>query len=159
MEWLEVKKSFEQHRISFGQARLAKYNLGVTRPSVSYQSATDFNKVESCKITSSPIWNGLSFPDVWQRDRRHPGPNSVIQLIPIYSEDTAKPVNSPTQDYLKYLNLLKEWIDYSSDFGSNSQIRIPDEYIKFPNKVEPYKLYHPVSWDTPGHVRFNQLVS
>jgi hypothetical protein len=158
LEWLEVKKSFEQHRISFGQARLAKYNLGVTRPSVSYQSATDFNKVESCKITSSPIWNGLSFPDVWQRDRRHPGPNSVIQLIPIYSEDTAKPVNSPTQDYLKYLNLLKEWIDYSSDFGSNSQIRIPDEYIKFPNKVEPYKLYHPVNWDTPGHVRFNQDV-
>ena len=90
--------------------------------------------------------------------KRHPGPNSIIQLIPIYAEDTAKPKNSPAQDYYKYLQFMKEWIDYSTDFGSNAQFRIPNEYIKFPNKVEPYKLYHPVNWDTPGHVKFNKDV-
>jgi hypothetical protein len=157
-EWQEVKNSFEQNRMNFGQVRLAKYYLGSARPSASFQNATDFNNVDLCKITSAPNWNSLSFPDEWQKSRRHPGPNSVVQLIPIYAEDTAKPVNSPTQDYLKYLNLLKEWIDYSSDFGSDAKIRIPDQYIKFPNKVEPYKLYHPVNRDTPGHVRFNQDV-
>lgn len=154
-EWLDVKKSFVGQ---FGQARLAKYRLGNLRPSTPFQPSSEFNKTDSCKIKSPFAWNGLSYPDAFQNNRKHPSPNSVIQLIPIYAEDTAKPLNSPSQDYSKYLNLIKEWIDYSSDFGSYSEVRIPKEYIKFPNKVEPYKLYHPVNWDTPGHVKFNKDV-
>ena len=158
-EWLEVQKSFGEIQPGFGPARLAKYNLGNARPVTSFQPAKEFRQIDLCKISSSNNRSGLShYPDSYKSQRKHPGPNSVIQLIPIYAEDTAKPINSPSQDYLKYLNLIKEWIDYSSDFGSNAQIRIPTEYIKFPNKVEPYKLFHPVNFDTPGHVKFNQDV-
>ena len=160
-EWVEVQQSFilNQNRTGpFGQARLAKYKLGLARPKSSFQPAKNFDKTDTCKISSSQNRNGLSFFDSNRSQKKHPGPNTIIQLIPIYAQDTAKPVNSPSQDYLKYLSLIKEWIDYSSDFGSNSQIRIPDRYIEFPNKIEPYKLTHPVNWNTPGHVRFNQDV-
>ena len=158
-EWLEVQKSFEQIRPALGPVRIAKYNLGNARPVTSFQPSKEFTQIDLCKISIANDRNRLShYPDSYRSQRKHPGPNSIIQLIPIYAEDTAKPINSPSQDYLKYLNLIKEWIDYSSDFGSNAQIRIPTEYIKFPNKVEPYKLIHPVNWDTPGHVRFNQDV-
>jgi len=160
-QWVEVQQSFilnQNTTAPFGQARLAKYKLGLARPKSSFQPAKNFDKTDTCKISSSQNRNGLSFFDSYRSQKKHPGPNTIIQLIPIYAQDTAKPVNSPSQDYLKYLSLIKEWIDYSSDFGSNSQIRIPDRYIEFPNKIEPYKLTHPVNWDTPGHVRFNQDV-
>ena len=158
-QWIESQKHYEQNYMQSGQFRIAKYNLGVNRPQATFQPAGDFNKIDSCKIRNDRNRSGLShYPSSYKAERRHPAPNSVIQLIPIYAEDTAKPTNSPTQDYSKYLEFIKDWIDYSSDFGSNAQIKIPNEYIKFPNKVEPYKLYHPVNWDTPGHVKFNKDV-
>lgn len=158
-EWAETQRFYEQNNRQSGQFRIAKYNLGSQRPKNLFQSSTEFSQVDSCKISLSRDRTGLShFPDNYRAERKHPGPNSVIQLIPIYGEDTTKPSASPAQDYSKYLNFIKEWIDYSSDFGSNAQIRIPNEYIKFPNKIEPYKLYHPVNFDTPGHVRFNKDV-
>ena len=158
-EWIEAQRYYEQNNRQSGQFRIAKYNLGSQRPKNIFQSSIEFSQVDSCKISAPRDRTGPShFPDSYRAERKHPGPNSVIQLIPIYSEDTTKPNTSPAQDYLKYLNFIKEWIDYSSDFGSNTQVRIPNEYIKFPNKIEPYKLYHPVNFDTPGHVRFNKDV-
>jgi hypothetical protein len=157
-EWLEMQSFTSSINNCAGQVRVAKYNLGNQRPTSTYLPASDFSQVNPCKITYQNSRSGLSHGDQWRMQRRHPGPNSVIQLIPIYAEDTAKPKNSPAQDYSKYLEFMKEWIDYSTDFGSNVQFRIPNEYIKFPNKVEPYKLYHPVNWDTPGHVKFNKDV-
>lgn len=158
-QWIEAQKYYEQNNMQSGQFRIAKYNLGTNRPKALFEPAGDFNKIDACKIRNDINRSGLSHhPSSYKVERRHPSPNSVIQLIPIYAEDTAKPKNSPSQDYSKYLEFIKDWIDYSSDFGSNAQIKIPNEYIKFPNKIEPYKLYHPVNWDTPGHVKFNKDV-
>jgi M6 family metalloprotease-like protein len=160
-EWIEVQQSFIKNQGTtgpFGQVRLAKYKLGLARPTATFEPSKNYDKTDLCKISSSQNRNALSFYNANLSQKKHPGPNSIIQLIPIYAQDTAKPVNSPSQDYLKYLSLIKEWIDYSSDFGSNAEVRIPDRYIEFPNKIEQYKLTHPVSWNTPGHVRFNQDV-
>lgn len=155
-EWEEMH-AFMAMRCT-GQMRIAKYNLGELQPKESFQLAKTFSDVSPCKISFPNARSGLSHSDQWRSTRKHPGPNTIIQLIPIYADDTAKPKNSPAQDYGKFLRFMKDWIDYSSDFGSDVQIRIPNEYIKFPNKVEPYKLFHPVNWDTPGHVKFNKDV-
>jgi len=157
-EWLAMQSFTSSINSCAGQVRVAKYYLGSQRPNSTYKQASDFSQISPCKITYQNSRSGLSHGDQWRQQKKYPGPNTVIQLIPIYAEDTAKPKNSPAQDYSKYLEFMKDWIDYSSDFGSNTQFRIPNDYIKFPNKIEPYKLYHPVSWDTPGHVKFNKDV-
>lgn len=157
-EWQSMQSFTSANNGCAGQLRIAKYNLGKLRPSSIYQTASEFSQVAPCKISIQNSRSSLSHGDQWRIQKRHPGPNSIIQLIPIYAEDTAKPKNTPSQDYSKFLDFMKDWIDYSSDFGSNVQLRIPNEYIRFPNKIEPYKLFHPVNWDTPGHVKFNKDV-
>ena len=160
-EWVAMQNFSKQYGGCGGQLRIAKYELGAQRPKSQFDSASNFSNLTSCRITVVGDWDrtGLDTnPNPWRKERAYPGPNTVIQLIPIYSEDSAKPVNSPEVDYGKYLRYLKEWIDYSSDFGSDTKFQIPNSYMKFDTKIEDYNLYHPVSWETPGHVKFNSDV-
>ncbi|MGI9227149.1 MAG: hypothetical protein ACR2H8_06240, partial [Candidatus Nanopelagicaceae bacterium] len=92
----------------------------------------------------------------YQNKIRQPSPNSVIQLVPIYSSDSAKPTKTPEEDYKLLLDYYKNWIEYSSDFGSNVVIRVPNEYIKMPTPLAEYGLKHPVNWTEPANVKFNQ---
>ncbi len=160
-EWKAMQEFSRKYGGCGGQLRIAKYELGTKRPATIYDPASNFQDISQCKLTITKDWDrtGLDTnPNSWRKERAYPGPNTVIQLIPIYSEDSAKPKNSPQKDYEKYLRYLKEWIDYSSDFGSDTKFRIPDQYIKFDKNIADYNLYHPVSWETPGHVRFNKDV-
>ncbi len=158
-EWKAMEQFSTSRGGCAGQLRMAKYELGNLRPKATFEEASTFQNLSQCKISINNDRKGLSHDlNPWRQERKHPGPNSVIQLIPIYSEDSKRPINSPAKDYEKYLKYLKEWIDYSSDFGSDVKYRIPTEYIKFDKKIKDYKLTHPVSWDTPGHVQFNKDV-
>ena len=141
-----------------GQIRLAKYALGNSKSKIVFQSANQFDDVQPCKLSVGNKYSLMHRNDNWSSIRKHPGPNSTIQLIPIYSEDSSLPKNSPRLDYEKYLAFIKDWVDYSTDFGSDLKYKIPNEYIKFPYKIADYKLTHPVNWDTPGHVKFNKDV-
>jgi hypothetical protein len=158
-EWSAMEQFSIKRQGCAGQLRVAKYTLGRLRPVSTYQKAEDFSQITPCKIGSANSRSSLSqMPDNWRMDRAYSSPNTNIQLIPIFAEDTEAPKNSPRTDYYKYLKFIKDWIENSSDFGSNVNINIPDKYIKFPNKIAPYGLQHPVNWDTPGHVRFNSDV-
>jgi M6 family metalloprotease-like protein len=148
-----------------GQMRINKYALGQLRPKTSYIAASNFNNVDPCKlVTPKGVMTNNGFTTAedgrnrWANNRRYPAPNAVIQLIPIYAKDTEQPKNSPEEDYKFYLDYLKNWIDYSSDFGSNVQIRIPRNYIKLNGNVADYHLLHTQRYDTPGHVAFNKDV-
>ena len=148
-----------------GQVRVNKYTLGDTRPGTSYDSKSLFSNTAPCKLVTPSnsrsnlgITTADSGRNQWIANLKYPSPNTVIQLVPIYAEDTAEPKNSPSEDYLVYMNFLKEWIEYSSDFGSNVEIRIPSQYIKFPQKVGDFKLLHTENRDTPNHVSFNKSV-
>ena len=79
----------------------------------------------------------------------------TVQVIPIFADDTAAPLNSPEQDYGKYLNVLKDWVEYSSDTPSSVQIKIPDKYIKFSGSVSSYGIYHEKSFNSAEHKKFN----
>lgn len=157
-EWIEMQKLFYNLQACAGQLRLAKYNLGNLRPTASYSDSKNFNAVQPCKINSGNHYSLMHRTESWAASQKHPGPNSVIQLVPIYAEDTALPKNSPAKDYEKYLAYIKEWTDYSSDFGSNVIYKIPDQYIKFPGKIADYKLNHEMNWDAPNNVKFNKDV-
>ena len=157
-EWVEMQKLFYDLQACGGQLRLAKYNLGNLRPKTIFSDPKEFNSVQPCKINSGNHYSLMHRSEGNEISRKHPGPNSVIQLVPIYAEDTAPPKNTPAKDYEKYLAYIKEWVDYSSDFGSNVKYKIPDQYIKFPGKIADYKLYHPLNWDAPNNVRFNKDV-
>ena len=159
IEW----KAMEQFSLSRGgcggQTRLAKYELGTKRPKTAFDESSNFTDLSKCKVELNNDRKGLShYPNPWRLERKYPSPNTVIQLIPIYSSDSKAPTNSPAKDYEKFLQYMKEWIDYSSDFGSDTKYRIPSEYIKFDKKIGDYKLQHPVNWDTPSHVQFNKDV-
>jgi hypothetical protein len=158
-EW----KAMEQFSLSRGgcggQIRLAKYELGVQRPKIDFEESSKFSELSKCKISINNDRKGLSHEkNPWREERKYPSPNTVIQLIPIYSSDSKPPSNTPAKDYEKFLKYMKEWIDYSSDFGSDTKYRIPSEYIKFDKKIGDYKLQHPVRFDEPNHVAFNKDV-
>lgn len=156
-EWVEMQNFYKMG--CSGPFRLAKYELGKKLPVSKFDESTNFKDITKCKNTTQPDYKGLSHNiHPWRLERRYPSPNTIVQLIPIFGPDTQSPKNSPLKDYGKYLEFLREWIDYSSDFGSKSEIRIPEKYLEFNNYIAEYNLSHPVNWDTPGHVKFNRDV-
>jgi hypothetical protein len=162
---MEIQQYFWDINRCAGQVRIGNYTLGNARPTSAFDSKSLFANTEPCKlVTPSNVRSNLGFTTAdtrrnqWADEHRYPSPNTVIQLVPIYAEDTAEPKNSPSQDYSVYMNFLKEWIDYSSDFGSNVEIRIPSQYIRVSQKVGDFKLIHTENWDMPNHVSFNRAV-
>lgn len=164
-KWMAIQQYFFNINRCAGQIRVNKYSLGASRPSASFDSKSLYSNVEPCKLVTppnSPANLGFTTSNPgrkqWADLRRFPSPNTVIQLIPIYAEDTAEPKNSPSEDYSVYLNFLKDWIDYSSDFGSNAEIRIPKNYIKFDKKIGEFEVRHQNNWNAPEHIAFNTAV-
>lgn len=146
-----------------GQLQLGKYLLGSKRPTTSIDAPSKFANFEPCKLVTpqssrSNLGYTTSEPGRNQYEAllKHPSPNTVIQLIPVYASDTAQPTTSPASDYKLYLDFFRNWIQYSSDFGSNVKVQIPDSYIKMNSSIGTYGLQHPVNWTTPSHVKFNQ---
>jgi hypothetical protein len=150
-----------------GQLQIGKYTLGSKRPTNVFDSASKFSNFEPCKLVTpqssrSNLGYTTSEPgrNQYEAQLKHPSPNTVIQLIPIYASDTVQPTKTPAEDYKLFLDFFRNWIEYSSDFGSNVKVQIPDSYIKMNSPLAGYGLQHPVNWTTPSHVKFNQdLVS
>lgn len=146
-----------------GQLRINKYELGKNRPSSVVSPSAQFANTEPCKIVTpkeSRMSRGFTTSEVGRNQyealRKFPSPNAVIQLVPIYSSDSAKPKNSPVDDYASYLKLIKDWLEYSADFPSLVEIRIPTNYIKMDSKLEDYKIFHENRSDSPNHIAFNR---
>ena len=164
-KWMAIQQYFFDINRCAGQIRINKYSLGISRPSISFDSKSLFSNVEPCKlVTPANSPGNLGFTTAepgrnqWADLHRHPSPNTIIQLIPISASDTAEPKNSPSEDYSIYLQYLKDWIDYSSDFGSNVEIRIPNKYIKMNTKLSEFGILHTNRSDTPLHIAFNKAV-
>jgi hypothetical protein len=146
-----------------GQLQLGKYTLGSKRPTSTFDAASKFANFEPCKLTTpqnlrSNLGYTVADPGRRQYDNllRHPSPNTVIQFIPIYTSDSAKPTTNPGADYKVFLDFFRNWIEYSSDFGSNVQLRIPSTYFKMDTTLASYGLVHHSNWNTPSHVKFNK---
>jgi hypothetical protein len=147
------------------QLKLGKYVLGNLRPTSTLSPKSNFANPNLCKIETpdnSNIGIGFETPGsgryIFRESMKYPSPKTVIQLIPIYAEDTALPTKSPKEDYGKYLDFVKNWIEYSSDGESKVELRFPNNYIKMSGKIADYKLLHTNNWNDPEHQRFNRDV-
>ena len=146
-----------------GQMQLGRYSLGTKRPTTAFDAATKFSNFEPCKLTTpQDLRSNLGYTTAnasrnqYNALLRHPSPNTVIQFIPIYTSDSAKPTTNPGGDYKVFLDFFRNWIEYSSDFGSNVQLRIPNSYFKMETTLASYNLVHHANWNTPTHVKFNK---
>lgn len=74
--------------------------------------------------------------------RRHPTSDTTFQIIPISGIDAPDRGTTPLQDYKKYFDYVKNWIDYNSDFGSQVEFRVPSRYFYVPLKIREYQLSH-----------------
>lgn len=163
-EWDRVFP-FQSRDKCMGIVRLGKYILGNKRPTVTFDSAEKFTDVTQCKITTpSNSRSGLGWTTAdrgrneWRELRKYPSPKTVIQLIPLYSLDGEVPKKSPMEDYGKYLDFIKNWIEYSSDNGSKVEVRVPSKYLEFNSRLSEYKVFHTNNHDHPEHARLNRDV-
>lgn len=145
-----------------GIFRVAKYELGKARPASKLTSSESDLPIDKCQISDPPnIYQNRGFPNLRDSTRRNylntskiPGPNMKVQVVPIFSPDSAKPMGKPRDDYKAYFDFLETWANYSSDGESNIEFRIPNAYLQFSNVLESYGLDHTNNHDFPGNVRF-----
>ena len=144
-EWKAMESQFSGQRLGF---RIKKYQLGQQRPKSLVTSKSDLLAAEACKMLDGTGDSSLrAFPSSGRKqfvvDRgAYPKPKVTIQVVPIFAEDTAKPTRTPEEDYGKYFNFMKNWIEYSSDVPSEVLIRYPDKYLSFSKKIKPYEISH-----------------
>lgn len=133
-----------------GIYRIGKVTLTDKRPD-SYLSSQDAAQSPgACKVENPVNGPVIGFPNSEQRNWQNPrwsqilipSPQMTIQIVPIYSPDSAKPTNSPKNDYGKYLSFMQEWIEYASDVPTAVNFRVPEQYFEFTKELRPFGINH-----------------
>lgn len=144
LEW----KEFEKKHIGTGGC-LSSLRVPSTEPLVDMpKTIVDKSNLNlsSCKIEQSrDKQSTLGFKNwdsYWQTSLKHPSPNTVYQVIPLYSDDIPNSNTNPKQDFKKYFDFITAWTKQASDNGSNVEFRVPDNYIYMPGNISSYNLIH-----------------
>lgn len=137
-EWKSLETWMLQNNFCSGPYRVVEKNNYSEFPQTqNFDSGTD---VSQCKIKQNPKkFLTMGFNNY---SMNHPSSNTRYQVVPVYSEDLGKPTSSPSEDYGKYFNFIKEWTKHSSDFESNVSINVPKEYIKINKSFKDFKIKH-----------------
>jgi hypothetical protein len=136
--------------------------LGLNRPKTILDSNSTDLAIKQCEISEpNNSKNQRGFFNLFDSGRvqylnssKIPGPKMTVQVIPIYASDTEKPTRSPEKDYSAFTDVLSSWAKHSSDGESSIEIRYPENYIEFPNKVSTYNVNHENRHDSPEHTKF-----
>ena len=154
-EWKAMEFQYKIDNLDQFSFRIKKYQLGLQRPKSLVTSKTDLLAAEACKMRDGV---GDSFLRAFPSSKNellsissgsYPKPKVTIQVVPIFAEDTAKPIRTPEVEYGKYFNFIKNWIEYSSDVPSDVLIRYPDKYLSFSKKLKPYGISHALKGPHP----------
>jgi hypothetical protein len=161
--WEELQSLFRRNNWCLGPTKIREIPLTSEIPRTSESSSTALLPNSDCKIREiQQFGTGRAFPE--QRGGRvetrvlHPGPQTVIQIIPIYAPDAPKTGGSPRDDYRGYINFMESYISYASDKPSKFEIRVPEEYIFFPKKLGDFDMNHGNNWDHPIHLELGKEI-
>ena len=157
-----IQSAYINHVGASGMFRIAKYELGTSRPTATLSSISSDILINQCQISDPPNASAArGFPNLRSSNFRDyidsvkvPGPKMIVQVIPIFAPDSAKSVKSPGEDYDVYLDFIKSWAEYSSDGESNIQIKVPKNYLPFSKNLATYGLTHMNNFDNPENIRF-----
>ena len=147
-EWKAMEFQYKIDNLDQFSFRIKKYQLGLQRPKSLVTSKTDLLAAEACKMRDGV---GDSFLRAFPSSKNelltinsgsYPKPKVTIQVVPIFADDTVKTTKTPEEEYGKYFNFIKNWIEYSSDVPSDVLIRYPDKYLSFSKTLKPYKISH-----------------
>jgi len=160
--WSALQDAYMDFSRCSGIYRIAKYELGSQRPKAQLSSSSNDLNTRECQISVPSNVTGLKgFFHLFDSNKKNfansvkfPGPKMTIQIIPIYAVDTEAPKNSPEKDYGAYTDFVTDWAKYSSDGESAIDVRYPNSYLEFPNKVSSYGIYHENRHDSPSHKQF-----
>jgi M6 family metalloprotease-like protein len=144
-----------------GPMRVPESKMPTAKPVSKIDPVTSLADVGLCKARQSSntrAWKGFPGPGMEQDFmlNRHPSPNTVIQVIPIFSSDAPKTNKTPYQDYKFYFDFVKQYFAQINDGPGKIDLRVPDEYIEFKEKIEPYAVHH--GNDGPVNQKFFQDV-
>jgi M6 family metalloprotease-like protein len=127
--------------------KIVEAHLPSQRPKSNESADSLFLDSTLCKSensASSESWKG--FPGQAKnsafKTKRHPSPSTVMQVIPIYSSDAPKGSTTPYQDYKYYFDFIKDYFSYIDDSGGRFELRVPEAYVNFPNKIADYGIRH-----------------
>jgi hypothetical protein len=140
-EWFALQTLFAS--LPYGcppSYRILEYRLGEKRPSTAASKVSESAGI--CKLQGPSNWLKGFGDDRRRKDFNVLGRNAIVQVIPIYAPDTAKPSNSPAVDYQKYLTFVEKFVRQTSDKPSQFRFRVPEKYFEFSKALKPFGLSH-----------------
>jgi hypothetical protein len=147
-EWSALQTYMSAMNECLGPVKVVPASMPKATPKTAISAENQLGPLGNCKI-QNPAGQGQTkaFPNPSQMEmaswRTHPGPNTVIQVVPISAPDAkVQPGSTPQKDYGRYFKFLTDYMNYASDGPSKFQIRVPDEYIEFPKALSDYTITH-----------------
>jgi hypothetical protein len=162
LEWLQ----FETWYRGTGNDCVGPFRIVETLLTKSVPTSTlNFAQLDiaTCKIPRNPAkQNTLGFEVdpgrvAFFNNIKHPSPDTIYQVVPIYTLDAPDRGTRPSEDYKKYFDFITAWTKHASDNGSKVEFRVPDKYLEFPENIASYNLIHERKQEDA--IRFNAALT
>jgi hypothetical protein len=134
----------------FGCARPYRFldvKLPDAKPITALNSATTYLPVSQCKLPEQNNYNNVGFR---QNGWKFNG-DLQIQVIPVEFTDY-KSSGSPTKEYGKYLNYIKDMFYKLSDGNTRITFRTPDSFLKLNNSLDSYVINGSISKNSDRYI-------
>lgn len=149
-EWRAMEAYMLSIKACSAALRIVEKQMPLAKPKSNLTEEVNLADVSTCRIENlKPNATYLGFPKATDikaveafLERRHPSSDTTFQIIPVTGLDAPDRGTTPKQDYQKYFDYVKNWIEYNSDFGANVEFRIPNKYFYVPVTIGDYQLIH-----------------
>ena len=161
--WSSLRGFYQNQNWCLGPLKTVPIFLTKEAPKTSETRLSDLLQTSMCQIREQDsVGNGRAFPSLRNQSNRasslHPGPKTVFQIIPIYSEDAPLSGKTPREDYKGYIDFIESYIKYASDGESSVEFRVPNEYIYFPKKLGDFDMRHENNWNNAVHLTLGKEI-